>query len=305
MSAAFKIHDLRCFLAVAAHGSFQAAAAALHRTHPSVFAAVGRLEGQLGLSLLDRSGYRVILTQAGQSFRQRAELVLRDYEQLGELAAQLATGEETVLRIVIGDLCPRTPLLRRLSAFFRDRPRTTLHLDFEAVGGPLERLLDRDADLVFHRGGDADPRLERIDLTTVRMVPVVAAGFLPFALDPHVRPEQLLPFTQCAIRDTARRTSEQNYFLIEGAHRCSVPDQQMKRDLIVHGLAWGHLPDWLIADQLNEGSLIPIESEHLPGLTEHVAAIRRRDVLHGPVAEALWRELASAPNIGLERHGQE
>jgi len=298
MSAAFKIHDLRCFMAVAAHGSFQAAAAALHRTHPSVFAAVGRLEEQLGLSLLDRSGYRVTLTQAGQSFRQRAELVLRDYEQLGELAAQLATGEETILRIVIGDLCPRTPLLRQLSAFFRERPRTILHLDFEAVGGPLERLLDRDADLAFHRGGDADPRFERIELAPVRMVPVVAAGFLPFPAGPHVRPEQLLPFTQCVIRDTARRTSEQNYFLIEGAHQCSVPDQQMKRDLIVHGLAWGHLPDWLIADQLEEGTLISIESEHLRGLTERVAAIRRRDVRHGPVAEALWRELASATGAG-------
>ena len=57
MSAAFKIHDLRCFMAVAAHGSFQAAAAALHRTHPSVFAAVGRLEEQLGLSLLDRHAF--------------------------------------------------------------------------------------------------------------------------------------------------------------------------------------------------------------------------------------------------------
>ena len=72
----------------------------------------------------------------------------------------------------------------------------------------------------------------------------------------------------------------------------------MKRDLIVHGLAWGHLPDWLIADHLEEGTLISIESEHLPGLTERVAAIRRRDVHHGPVAEALWRELASATGAG-------
>ncbi len=52
-----KLHDLCCFSAVVRQGSFQAAASILNRSHPSVFAAVARLEQQLGLTLLDRSGY--------------------------------------------------------------------------------------------------------------------------------------------------------------------------------------------------------------------------------------------------------
>ena len=70
-----KLHDLRCFDAVATKGSFQAAGAALNRSHPSVFVAVARLEQQLGLTLFDRSGYRVGLTEAGARRRsdQRGE----------------------------------------------------------------------------------------------------------------------------------------------------------------------------------------------------------------------------------------
>ena len=46
------LHQLRCFDAVVAEGSFQAAAARLGRTHPTIFTAVKNLEGQIGLQAL-------------------------------------------------------------------------------------------------------------------------------------------------------------------------------------------------------------------------------------------------------------
>ncbi|MBZ9761143.1 LysR family transcriptional regulator [Mesorhizobium sp. CA8] len=286
-----KLHDLRCFDAVATQGSFPAAAKALHRTHPSVFAAVARLEEQLGLTLLDRGGYRVNLTEQGRLFHRRAQLALREVEHLKDYAGQLASGEETVLRVVMGDVCPRPGILGLLSRFFAERPRTRLHLDYEAISGPVERLMDGEADLVFHRANPSDPHLERIYLCEVAFVPVVAPGFLPFDVGNDVTPEAMRPFTQCVIRDTARLPSSENFFVIDGAHSCSVPDHMMKKELLLHGLAWGHLPAWLIGDELRDGRLISIAGRHIPGRTETVAAVRRRDKPHGPVAEALWRHL--------------
>ncbi|MBZ9851877.1 LysR family transcriptional regulator [Mesorhizobium sp. CA14] len=286
-----KLHDLRCFDAVATQGSFQAAAKALHRTHPSVFAAVARLEEQLGLTLLNRGGYRVNLTEEGRLFHRRAQLALREVEHLKDYAGQLASGEETVLRVVMGDVCPRPSMLGLLSRFFAEQPRTRLHLDYEAIGGPVERLMDGEADLVFHRANTSDPHLERIDLCEVAFVPVVAPDFLPCEVGSNVTPEMMRPFTQCVIRDTARRPSSENFFVIDGAHSCSVPDHMMKKELILHGLAWGHLPEWLIEDELRDGRLISIAGRHIPGRTESVAAVRRRDKPHGPVAEALWRHI--------------
>jgi DNA-binding transcriptional LysR family regulator len=286
-----KLHDLRCFDAVATGGSFQAAAQTLHRTHPSIFAAVARLEEQLGLTLLDRGGYRVNLTEEGRLFHRRAQLALREVEHLKDYAGQLASGEETILRVVIGDVCPRPGILGLLSRFFAGRPRTRLHLDYEAISGPVERLMDGEADLVFHRANPSDPHLERIDLCEVAFMPVVAPGFLPLEIGHDVTPEAMRPFTQCVIRDTARRPSSENFFVLDGAHSCSVPDPMMKKELILHGLAWGHLPAWLIEEELRDGRLISIAGRHIPGRTETVAAVRRRDKPHGPVAEALWRHL--------------
>lgn len=288
-----KLHDLRCFDAVVTGGSFQAAALALHRTHPSVFAAVARLEQQLGLTLFDRGGYRVSLTEDGRLFHRRAQLALRDFEHLQDYADQLASGEETILRVVMGDVCPRPRILGLLSRFFAERTRTRLRLEYEAISGPVERLMDAEADLIFHRANHSDPHLERIDLCEVAFVPVVAPGFLPFQDTREITPEAMRPFTQCVIRDTARRPSTENFFVLDGAHSCSTPDHMMKKELILHGLAWGHLPEWLIEDELRNGRLISIAGRHIPGRTETVAAVRRRDRPHGPVAEALWRYLQS------------
>ncbi|WP_223250073.1 LysR family transcriptional regulator [Marilutibacter maris] len=292
--APFKLHELRCFEAVARLGSFQAAATALHRTHPSVFAAVARLEEATGLALFDRSGYRVALTDAGRMFNARAMASLREIDNLGDYARQLAQGEEAQLRIVLGDLCPRPRVLAALSAFFGERPGTRLHLDYEAVSGPFERLYDGSADLVFHRADPSRSGLEQIALQRIRLLPVAAPGLLPFDDGDALTPARLQPFTQCVLSDSARQARAEDHFLVDGAPRCLVPDHAMKKELILHRLAWGHLPDFMIEDELRSGALIDLSNPHLPGREETFAAIRRGDRPHGPVAQALWRHLAEA-----------
>ena len=286
----FTLHELQCFDAVVAGGSFQAAADRLHRSHPSVFAAVAKLEEQLGLSLLDRSGYRVQLTDAGQSFHRKVQSLLRESEELRTHARQLAMGEE--LRVVLGDLCPLQPVLALLSQFFGQCPQTRLQLQFEAVTGPWERLLEDEADLIVHRVPKGDVRMEWIDLGKIAMVPVVAPGFLPFAPTSGLTPQQMQRFMQCVINDSARQPSPQAHYVVEGAPQCFVPDQLMKKELIVHGMAWGHLPRFMIEAELREGRLLSIAGKHFPGMIQDLVVARRRDRPYGPVANRLWDFLA-------------
>jgi hypothetical protein len=68
---------------------------------------------------------------------------------------------------------------------------------------------------------------------------VIAPGFLPFPITAALKPQQLRSVTQCVIRDTARNSPAASYFLIEGAHQCTVADQLMKKEVIVNGMSWG------------------------------------------------------------------
>ncbi len=292
------IHQLLCFDAVVVEGSFQAAADRLHRTHPSVFTAVKNLEAQLGLVLFDRAGYRVTLTEAGCSFHQRTRRVLAELGALRDHAAQLAIGEETELAVVIGDLCPYREILGLLRRFFDACPGTRLDLHFEAISGPWERLLDGEADLIFHHIDKSDPRFEFIDLCAVQVIPVAAPGFLPFAISDAITPEQMRDHVQCVIRDTARHLPQRSYFVIEGARQWTVSDQLMKKELILQRMGWGHMPDFLIAEELRDGRLVAITGRHFAGGRSEIVAARRRNHPHGPIAERLWSYVAEqAPAI--------
>jgi DNA-binding transcriptional LysR family regulator len=292
------LQQLRSFDAVVTEGGFQAAARKQGRSHPSVFAAVRNLEQQLGFTLLDRDGYRVALTPAGRSFHERARTLLGDMATLDAFAEQLAAGEETELTVVVGDLCPLTPTLGLLRRFFDERPATRLHLHFEALAGPVERLRDGEADLILHHVDMADPALEHFPLLTVELEPVVAPGFLAFPITPHITPRQMRDYVQCVIRDSARHTTGPDYHLIEGARSWTVSDQLMKKELILQGMGWGNMPTFLIGEELKDGRLLSIRGEHLRGGRAHLVAARLRSGPAGPVATRLWRHIQGESRVG-------
>ncbi len=283
------LHQLQCFDAVVSEGSFQAAADKLLRSQPSVSTSVKNLEMQLQLTLLDRSGYRVTLTEAGRSFHERTRIFLQEARRLRDHASQLAMGEESELSVVVGDTNPLPQTLGLLRSFFDSCPGTRLHLHFEAISGPLERLLDGEADLILHHIDKTDPRLEFIDLFVVKIVPVVAPGFLKFPISRSITPEQMRDYVQCVIRDSARHSPPRDHYLVEGARSWTVGDQLMKRELIRQGMGWGHMPHFLIERDLRDRRLLSIAGRHFPGAQADLVAARRRDAPHGPIATRLWQ----------------
>jgi DNA-binding transcriptional LysR family regulator len=210
-------------------------------------------------------------------------------QNLRNHAAQLAMGEESELRVVIGDLCPLPEILKLLRRFFDGCPGTRLHLHFEAIAGPWQRLFEDEADLILHHIDKADTRLEFIDLFSVKLVPVVAPDFLGFPISRSISPEQMRDYVQCVIRDTARGSAPKSYFLVEGARSWTVSDQLMKKELILQGMGWGHLPKYLIEQELRERRLLPITGKYFQGGQAELVAARRRDMPHGPIADKLWR----------------
>ena len=293
----FTLQEIQCFDAVVREGGFQAAASVLNRSHTAVFAAIAKLEANLGVALLDRTGYRVDLTEAGRSFHRKAQALLGEMEALRVHARQLTMGEETHLRVILGDTCPLHDGLQLLGGFFAGCANTRLDLHFETIGGPSERLLEDEADLILHWIDKSDPRLEWIDLGAISFVPVVAPDFLPFAPSRSITPEQMRGLTQCIIRDTARDIAKPSFYVVEGAPQCTVADHAMKKEIVLRGMAWGHLPRFMIEEELRDGRLLSITGQHFPGMDIDLVAARRRDRPHGPIASRLWHYIQTHPRF--------
>ena len=65
-----ELRQLAALVAVADHGSFSAAADALHTVQSNISNHVARLEKELGVQLIDRQG--CLLTEAGAAVAERA-----------------------------------------------------------------------------------------------------------------------------------------------------------------------------------------------------------------------------------------
>ncbi|TXS94058.1 LysR family transcriptional regulator [Parahaliea maris] len=96
------LRKLHIFTTVARCASFSQAAEQLHMAQPAVSIAVRKLEEELGLHLLDRSGRRVQTTSEGLELLQRAEFILAEVAEL-----QHSLGERRdLLRGELSVSCP-------------------------------------------------------------------------------------------------------------------------------------------------------------------------------------------------------
>jgi DNA-binding transcriptional LysR family regulator len=76
-----KLQQLQTFRAVLLHGSIRTAAKALGQSQPGVTRSLQELEQILGISLMTRGSTGVVLTEVGQLFNSRIELVLNELER--------------------------------------------------------------------------------------------------------------------------------------------------------------------------------------------------------------------------------
>jgi len=282
------LKQLEALDAVVRGGSFQAGAQMLHRSHPGVISLLHKLETQLGFALFDRSGYRTRLTEAGEAFYQRSLRLLAEHQELEELAGFLSEECEPGLRIVIGDVTPLDETLQMLRGFSRRYPRVQLDLGFENLSGPRERLLDSEADLIIHHVDPTDPRFEFHKILRVKIIPVAAPTFLDFEVTTETRYRDLRAATQCIIRDTASHCEQENYFVLENAPCITVGDQHTKKAVILQGMAWGHMPDFMISDELETGVLISLAGRYIQGNEIDIVVARMAGTQRGKMAGKLW-----------------
>ncbi len=85
--------------AIVQSSSLSQAALKLHKTQPALTLAIKKLESELGFELLDRSQYRLHLTEKGRIFYREARLLLNANSELSSLAKELALGNEANYKI--------------------------------------------------------------------------------------------------------------------------------------------------------------------------------------------------------------
>ena len=286
--------QLKVLVKIAESGSLLAAAAALHRTQPTVSVAIRKLEDELNVVLLDRQQYRATLTAEGRLLCQKAKTILRHVADFSTLAEHLATGHEAELQVAIEASCPLPLVLGVLRDCERTYPQTEFNLQMENVWGALDKVLNGEVELAISPWFEDFPQLESLPLTETRLITVAAPGYCPLG---PLSLERMKEHVQVVVRDSSRRPRQQHsYGVLDAGRHWSVNDHSTKKQLIVAGMGWGRLHQHLIEDELADGRLLALEIDNYPCvLNIDIRAVRRLGEPVGPVAASLWRDFKTLP----------
>lgn len=143
------IKQLRYFVALAETGHFGRAAEASFVSQSAFSTAIQDLETLLGAQLVDRTNRQVTITALGRDVAAQARLVLRELDDLVEIAGQRRAPLSGVLRLgVIPTIAPF--LLPRVMPDLRSAyPDLKLYLNEDQTQRIHQKLLDGDLDLLL------------------------------------------------------------------------------------------------------------------------------------------------------------
>lgn len=263
MFSSERLKGIDVFVCVSAHGSFAAAAENMHLTASAVSKSIARLEKRLGTRLFHRTTRTLALTDAGAAFLRTCSGVLADLEE-AELSLQSEITEPRGrVRIDLPGSFGRAQVLPILLPWMTDYPLVVPHITFsDGLIEPFQAGVD-----IVVRIGRADAWPETVGhrlLTRERHVFCASPAYLAR----HGTPlsEGDLEQHHCiAYGWVDGRTSPWRYTGEQGEtlHRQVAPQLVVGNGdgLVMAALAGCgivQLPSWLIAQQLQQGTLVQV-----------------------------------------------
>lgn len=135
-----ELRQLRYFVAIVDHGSLSRAARVLHVAQPALTQQVQQLEEELGAQLLHRSAQGVMSTDAGKTFYEHAQAILKQVEDAKWAVAQSTDKPAGTVALGIPQSVSGALALPLLTAVRETYPEITLQLTEELSGNLIEQL---------------------------------------------------------------------------------------------------------------------------------------------------------------------
>ncbi|PRX97248.1 LysR family transcriptional regulator [Allonocardiopsis opalescens] len=171
--------QLEYFVAIAEHGGFSRAAAALHIAQPSLSQAIANLEAELGVPLFHRTGRGVTLSRAGRRLLGPSRQVLRDLAAVRDASAALTGLRQGTLDLAAMPSPGIEPFGALVRRFARRSPEVTISATAAFTPGETVELVRDGAcelGLLGAAGRVAAPGLDVLDIEEQPFVVVAAPG---------------------------------------------------------------------------------------------------------------------------------
>jgi DNA-binding transcriptional LysR family regulator len=281
--------QLLVFHKIVQTGSFKSAAMQLHKTQPAISFSIKKLEEEMGVELFDRSSYRPSLNSYGKVLLEKSLPILQALKDLENLGQTFKQHEEPEVGISIDGIGLNNDLLKFLKNFSDQHPYTKLNMCLDLLSEAERRVIAGETDIgITHFIKEYDA-LEIIPFSSVSMVPVINKDL--YKKKKIKEQKDLIDIEQIVISD--KNPNGASFGLLDNGKKWRVLDNNFKRQIILSGLGWGHLPLSSIERELKEKKLIVLEFHDIRPRALDIHLIRLRNHHFGPIAKKLWDDLIS------------
>ena len=256
---------MRAFVRSVELGSFSKAAAESSIKVSTVSRYITSLEKDLGAALLNRSTRGLQLTEAGQTFYDRAAQILIDVEDARDATASLNASPRGLLRINMPSSFGRRHVMPHLHSFLDAYP--DIRVDATLTDATVD-LIETATDIAVRIGALADSSLMARRLAPHVRALVASAEYLakkpPLVAPSDLTRHECLPFALQSTeswywRERGKTGVEPKEVSISGHLRAN--DSEALLASAVDGVGIALLPTWLVAEDIRSGRLLPVLSE--------------------------------------------
>lgn len=258
------LDQLRTFIVAVDEGSFSAAARKLNRVQSAVSGRVTALEGQIGVTLFDRSGRYPKLTPEGVLLLADARNIVSGVDTLKARAKLMTSGLEPELSVVVDVFFPTAAIADTARDFAEQFPYTPLRLYVEGLGAAYQPVLDERCSLgIVKLSRMAFPSLANARMGEISLV-MVAARDHPLALCTGTIPKpELAKHVQLVLTDRSELMAGQDYGVMS-PQTWRLADLSAKHAFLLNGVGWGSMPLHMIERDLASGALVVLNVEDVP-----------------------------------------
>jgi DNA-binding transcriptional LysR family regulator len=291
---------MAAFVRSVEEGGFSAAARSLGITPSAVSKLVTRLEGRLGVRLLNRTTRRLALTPEGEAFLHRSRRILADIAEAEDEVARFRERPRGLLRVNSGTVFGIHQFAPALPGFLARHPEVEVEL---TITDRIVDLVEEGADLGLRTGALVDSSLVSRRICDLERVICAAPSYLERHGTPRT-PEDLLQHDCLRLAGFPALwrwpfDSADGVRHVEVRGRVTASDAETLLELAIAGAGIVRLVDVAAEEPVRAGQLVPIlrAVHHVEPVPLHVVYPqgRHRSPKVAAMVEFLVERFASAP----------
>lgn len=251
--------NIEAFVRAVEQGDFTRAARSLGLTPSAVSRRIASLEEELGLALFRRTTRALRLTDDGRAFYERCRRVLGELEEAQEAMTRVRTRPTGRLRVDAPQVLGQLILVPSLPRFFKQYPGIELELTLRDY---LVDPVTEGIDVLLRVGTLRDSGMMARKLGVTRMVACAAPGYLKH----HGRPRKPEDLSTHHCLGFLRESGPVPWRMSTGEYEVKGPFHVNQgaslRDAAMAGLGICWLFDFMVAEELASGKLVPVLEEY-------------------------------------------